>query len=426
MSRGGKHEVTGELGIKEGMDACRADRGRRRRPGRGDRPRRERRRVPVTNGVRRDPPVRRIADRARLGAPGRRVRPRRARPATARRWAARCTTNISATSIPRKGPRPPTPHRSAARASARERLSGVEPVPATRGHLARGGRRARAGRGVGGRNPHRQGRGDQRRAPGARDPGHHARGLLDSLRNSTAGREYLRGSGRAAVGRQPLARNTREHYWHLLTATPGTGITRCSPTWPTHSSKSATGSQRGQGIARSRPGSAAAVPGHGPPAPPARASRPQPGPATAATGRHGAVTLLQIQHRRAARGDPPRRLAAGRAVRRRRRGHRRRTPRSRAGHRIHERAKSGRGPDGPWLRNADRTIRRKGFDKPNIVTGEMVSERHIAGEVTCSTGEMRILYGNGETDDDGVSDRDRAYYAETGQAGRRSCGPSSR
>ncbi len=83
---------------------------------------------------------------------------------------------------------------------------------------------------------------------------------------------------------------------------------------------------------------------------------------------------------------------------------------------IHARGLLGEGTDGAWQDNAPRTVKAKGFNKPNIETGQMLAVDHIAGEVLSTPTEAEIIYGTGETDDRGVSDRDRAYYAETGQS----------
>lgn len=83
---------------------------------------------------------------------------------------------------------------------------------------------------------------------------------------------------------------------------------------------------------------------------------------------------------------------------------------------IHARGLIGEGTDGPWQANAPSTVKAKGFDRPNIETGQMLATDHIAGSVTSSAAEVDILYGTGETDDRGVSDRDRAHYAEDGQS----------
>lgn len=83
---------------------------------------------------------------------------------------------------------------------------------------------------------------------------------------------------------------------------------------------------------------------------------------------------------------------------------------------IHARGLLGEGTDGAWQDNAPSTVKAKGFNKPNIETGEMLAPDHIAGQVLSSPAEVDITYGTGVTDDRGVSDRDRAYYAETGQS----------
>jgi hypothetical protein len=64
-------------------------------------------------------------------------------------------------------------------------------------------------------------------------------------------------------------------------------------------------------------------------------------------------------------------------------------------------------------------VKRKGANTPNIVTGEMLLAEHIAGEVTPAAGEVAIRYGTGSADARGTTDRDRAYYAETGQSARK-------
>jgi hypothetical protein len=84
--------------------------------------------------------------------------------------------------------------------------------------------------------------------------------------------------------------------------------------------------------------------------------------------------------------------------------------------RIHDRGAEGFGTDGAWKRNADSTVDRKGFDAPNIVTGEMLDPRHIAGEVDNQADAMEMTYGTGDVDGRGTSDRDRAHFAETGQS----------
>jgi hypothetical protein len=83
---------------------------------------------------------------------------------------------------------------------------------------------------------------------------------------------------------------------------------------------------------------------------------------------------------------------------------------------IHARGLIGEGTDGAWEANAPSTIKAKGSARPNIDTGQMLATDHIAGEVLATAGDVEIKYGTGEADDSGVSDRDRAYYAETGQS----------
>ncbi len=83
---------------------------------------------------------------------------------------------------------------------------------------------------------------------------------------------------------------------------------------------------------------------------------------------------------------------------------------------IHGRGMLGEGTDGAWEANAPSTVKAKGFNRPNIETGQMLEVDHIAGEVLSSAADVAITYGTGETDERGVSDRDRAYFAETGQS----------
>lgn len=87
--------------------------------------------------------------------------------------------------------------------------------------------------------------------------------------------------------------------------------------------------------------------------------------------------------------------------------------------RIHARGMAGRGPDGDWRRNAPATIEAKGFDRPNVETGEMLDERHIRGVVASTDSEMSMTYGTGAADEHGVSDRDRAVFAHEGQSAQR-------
>lgn len=77
---------------------------------------------------------------------------------------------------------------------------------------------------------------------------------------------------------------------------------------------------------------------------------------------------------------------------------------------ISRRGMRGYGPDGEWDHNADSTIKKKGFDAPNVVTGEMLDPKNIAGTVTNSREECRIDY----TDDPEI--RERAEFAHTGQS----------
>lgn len=88
-------------------------------------------------------------------------------------------------------------------------------------------------------------------------------------------------------------------------------------------------------------------------------------------------------------------------------------------HRIHDRGIRFEGTDGRWPDNAESTARRKGFNAPNYRTGAMLSAEHIAGVVTPTPADVSIQYGTGEADDRGTTDRDRAYYAETGQSAKK-------
>jgi hypothetical protein len=87
--------------------------------------------------------------------------------------------------------------------------------------------------------------------------------------------------------------------------------------------------------------------------------------------------------------------------------------------RIHDRAVRFVGTAGAWPMNAESTAEAKRFNAPNYETGEMVSEEHIAGVVTSTESETTILYGQGNANADGVTDRDRANFAEEGQSAQR-------
>lgn len=77
--------------------------------------------------------------------------------------------------------------------------------------------------------------------------------------------------------------------------------------------------------------------------------------------------------------------------------------------RISERGLRGEGPDGQWPGNAERTIKKKGFDRANYETGQMLQPDQIAGEVTVSHAVADIVQGKDE------DVKARGYYAETGQ-----------
>jgi hypothetical protein len=64
-------------------------------------------------------------------------------------------------------------------------------------------------------------------------------------------------------------------------------------------------------------------------------------------------------------------------------------------HAIHERAESGEGSEGAWDRNRASTIRRKGFDKPNYETDQMMSEASLLGHVDVSREKLEMQYGTG-------------------------------
>lgn len=76
---------------------------------------------------------------------------------------------------------------------------------------------------------------------------------------------------------------------------------------------------------------------------------------------------------------------------------------------IHDRSIVSYGPDGQWPDNADSTIKRKGFNWPNVESGSMVSEEQIAGDVQSTNDECRMRYGK---DDE---NRKKAKYAHEGQ-----------
>lgn len=77
---------------------------------------------------------------------------------------------------------------------------------------------------------------------------------------------------------------------------------------------------------------------------------------------------------------------------------------------IHDRGMDGQGPDGEWDRNAPSTIKKKGFDRPNIVTGEMLDVEQIMGDVSISKRQAVATYGKDE------DVRKRATFAHEGQS----------
>ena len=87
--------------------------------------------------------------------------------------------------------------------------------------------------------------------------------------------------------------------------------------------------------------------------------------------------------------------------------------------RIHDRGMRFVGTAGAWPMNAESTAKAKGFNAPNFVTGQMLDPADIAGEVSSTPTETTIVQGTGQANARGVTDRDRAHYAETGQSAKR-------
>lgn len=63
---------------------------------------------------------------------------------------------------------------------------------------------------------------------------------------------------------------------------------------------------------------------------------------------------------------------------------------------IHDRGEQGIGIDGAWERNAPATIKKKGFDRPDIETGAMLSVEQIVGETTVDRNLAESVYGTDE------------------------------
>lgn len=80
---------------------------------------------------------------------------------------------------------------------------------------------------------------------------------------------------------------------------------------------------------------------------------------------------------------------------------------------AHERAEAGRGSEGDWERNRPSTIRKKGFDKPNIESGQMMSEASLAGDVVNTPEQTTITYGTGAASGgrSPTSDAEKAHWA---------------